>query len=58
VVTTVNFTGVGIFGQRGRSQRVVRTAHAALGTGFTVLLNSHFELLGRLFSLNLLALTF
>jgi len=36
----------------------VRTAHAALGTGFTVLLNSHFELLGRLFSLNLLALTF
>src|SRR5690606_22374843 len=43
VVTQVNFSGALFHGQGVRHQRVVGTAHIAGGTGFFVLLNSHWD---------------
>lgn len=48
VMATVYFAGIGIFGDGSSGQGIVGTTHAALGTGFAILLNSHFMLLGVL----------
>jgi hypothetical protein len=43
VVTQVNFTCALFYGQGVRLERVVRTTHVTGGTGFFVLLNSHWD---------------
>ena len=43
MVAQVNFTSALFHGQGVRLERVVRTAHIAGGTGFFVLLNSHWD---------------
>ena len=41
MVTQVRFTRGWLDGDRGSSQKIVRTMHATLGRGFLVLLNGH-----------------
>jgi hypothetical protein len=41
VMATMHLTGVAVLGQGRLAQRIVGTTHAALGTGFAILLNCH-----------------